>query len=366
MTKSTTQVIILAAGKSSRFNTGKSKLLEKICGQEMVIYLTKLLTDMHIPITAVVGFQQELIKDVINRNHPHAVTFVEQHEQLGTGHALLCSKSTWDADNILVINGDMPLITQDTINALIQQHHQKDAVVSFVIAHQTDPSVGAYGRLINNNGVVEIVEARDFTGDPQEHCYINAGIYLIKKTYLKHAITALKQNTNSREFYITDLIKQASLDQLPVETVLVSFDCVRGINTIEELWAAEQIKKSDLIRHWMDNGVRFYAAHNLHIEADVHIGAGTVIGCGVHLLRGTKIGKHCKINEMVSIYSSVIGDEVTVQPYTLITDTVIGDRVTVGPFAHIHHQTIVAHDATIGNFVEVKNSSIGAHAKAKQ
>lgn len=115
----------------------------------------------------------------------------------------------------------------------------------------------------------------------------------------------------------------------------------------------------------MDNGVRFYAAHNLHIEADVHIGAGTVIGCGVHLLRGTKIGKHCKINEMVSIYSSVIGDEVTVQPYTLITDTVIGDRVTVGPFAHIHHQTIVAHDATIGNFVEVKNSSIGAHAKAK-
>lgn len=365
MTKSTTQVIILAAGKSSRFNTGKSKLLEKICGQEMVIYLTKLLTDMHIPITAVVGFQQELIKDVINRNHPHAVTFVEQHEQLGTGHALLCSKSTWDADNILVINGDMPLITQDTINALIQQHHQKDAVVSFVIAHQTDPSVGAYGRLINNNGVVEIVEARDFTGDPQEHCYINAGIYLIKRTYLEHAITALKQNTNSREFYITDLIKQASLDQLPVETVLVSFDCVRGINTIEELWAAEQIKKSDLIRHWMDNGVRFYAAHNLHIEADVHIGAGTVIGCGVHLLRGTKIGKHCKINEMVSIYSSVIGDEVTVQPYTLITDTVIGDRVTVGPFAHIHHQTIVAHDATIGNFVEVKNSSIGAHTKAK-
>jgi bifunctional UDP-N-acetylglucosamine pyrophosphorylase/glucosamine-1-phosphate N-acetyltransferase len=365
MAVNNTQAVILAAGRSSRFNTGKSKLLEKICGQEMVLYLTKLLSNMNIPTTAVIGFQKELVKETITNYHGDAITFVEQEEQLGTGHALICTRQTWNNEHILVINGDMPLINQEILENLYHRHLELNATITFAISHQTDPAVGAYGRLVITDGVMEIIEARDFHGDPSEHCFINAGIYLIKRSYLEQAISQMQKNSSSKEFYITDLIKIASKAHLPVGSIVVPFDYIRGINTIEELWTAEQIKKAELIKYWMARGVRFYATHNLHIDTDVQIGAGTYIGCGVHVLRGTKIGQHCKINEMSSIYSSTLGDHVTVHPYTLVTDSIIQDHSIVGPFAHVHNQTVLEQGTTIGNFVEVKNSTIGQQTKAK-
>lgn len=359
------QAIILAAGKSSRFNTGRSKLLEKICGQEMVLYVTKLLNSMHIPTAAVIGFQKDIVKETITNHHGATISFIDQEEQLGTGHALMCTRHIWTSEHILVINGDMPLINQEILENLYHRHLELNATVTFAISHQTDPTVGAYGRLVVTDGVMEIIEARDFHGDSTEHCFINAGIYLIKKDYLEQAISQMQKNSHAKEFYITDLIKMAGRAHLSVGSIVVPFDHVRGINTIEELWSAEQIKKAELISYWMARGVRFYATHNLHIDTDVHIGAGTYIGCGAHILRGTRIGQHCKIDEMTSIYSSTIGDHVTVYPYTLITDSIIKDHALVGPFAHIHHQTVLEQEITIGNFVEVKNSTLDQRTKAK-
>lgn len=360
-----TQAIILAAGTSSRLNTGRSKLLEKICGREMVVYLTKLFEAMQIPTVAIVGFQKEVVQEAIQQQHGDNVTFVTQDKQRGTGHALLCSKHTWNADSILVVNGDMPLITQEIIDNLYKKHMQSRAAISIVLAHQADPSLGAYGRFVKTGDHVEIVEARDFKGDPAEHCFINAGIYLIDRKFLEESISALQQHENSKEFYIVDLVKIASKTSHVVETLVVPFDQVRGINTMEELWSVEQIKKAELIKHWMSKGVRFYATHNLHIDHDVTIGSGTYIGCGVHLLRGTHIGKNCKINESVSIYSSTIGDNVTVYPFSMIVDSIIGDNAQVGPFAHLRTNAHVGNGATVGNFVEVKNSNLGENTQVK-
>ncbi len=171
------QAVILAAGKSTRFNTGRTKLLEKICGQEMILYTTRLLEQLNIPITVVVGYQKDAIQEVITRHHHNSINFAVQEEQCGTGHALMCSQPIWERDNILIMNGDVPLVTTDIIETLYEKHLHSHADISFVSAHNADPVTGGYGRVVKTENSIKIVEARDFDGDANEHCCINAGIY---------------------------------------------------------------------------------------------------------------------------------------------------------------------------------------------
>ena len=228
----------------------------------------------------VVGFQKELIESTVRKHFSNDVTFVEQKEQLGTGHAIGVSQHTWKEDHILVMNGDMPLVTAEIIEKLYAKHMQKDAAMSFVTAHNCDPSGAHYGRIVQTNDSIAIVEAKEFQGDIAENCCINAGIYLIKRTFLESSIKKLTQSSVTNEWYITDLVKIASDEKLPVETVSASFDCIRGINTFKELWAAEQVLKAEIINYWMDHGVCFSVAHNVQIDWGVTIGAGSVIESG--------------------------------------------------------------------------------------
>lgn len=359
-----TQAIILAAGKSTRFNTGRSKLAEKLCGQEIILYPTKLFAELSIPTTIVVGFQQDLIKTIINQQPDLAVQFITQETQRGSWDALACTQQYWNEDHILVMNGDMPLVTQDIIIRLHKAHLEKSADISFVTAHYSEPSA-SYGRIVTKNGLTTIVEAREFFDDPHEYCCINAGIYLIKKTFLISQLNAIVPNTQSNEFYITDLIKNASIQRKNITTVTASFDLIRGVNTLEELWASEQIKRSELIRHWMNNGVRFTGAQNSHIDLSVKIGAGTVLEGGVKLRGNTVIGRGSYIGEFSSIENSTIKDNVTIYAHCVIKDSYIEQGAHVGPFAHLREHSIIKEDACIGNFVEIKNTTVGSCSKAK-
>src|ERR1700733_13731738 len=120
------QAIILAAGKSTRFNTEKTKLATTLCGQAMILFPTKLLEDLEISTTVVVGYQQELVKNIIIAEHGNTINFVTQEKQEGTGHALACTQEYWVQDHILVINGDVPLITEETISSLYNEHIKND------------------------------------------------------------------------------------------------------------------------------------------------------------------------------------------------------------------------------------------------
>jgi len=359
------QAIILAAGKSTRFNTGRTKLIEKICGQEMVLYPIKLFKSMHIPITLVLGYQKELVEQVLIQNceHEHC-HIVYQEAQRGTADAVLCSKPTWHADYILVINGDMPLVTQEIIEKLYATHHEKKAVISFVTSH-ADPLLGSYGRVIQDKENIKIVEAKEFKGDPTEHCCINAGIYLINRDFLQAHINRIQPSEVAQEFYFTDLIKIASDARHTIATITAPFDQIRGINTFKELWVSEQIKKSELISMWMDRGVRFSIAHNVHIDLDVSIGAGSYIGCGSILLKGTKVGNNCKIEEFSSLDNAIVGDSTTILSHCIIKDSAIGTQATIGPFAHIRNQSMLGDKVIVGNFVEIKQSIIGPDSRMK-
>lgn len=365
MLKNSLQAVVLAAGRSSRFKTDTSKLATKICGQEMILYCTKLLETLEIPTALVVGYQREQIEEVVKHAHGDTVSFVLQAEQKGTGHAVQCSKDAWTAEHILILNGDGPLITADIIKNLTRAHQESGAAISFVTAHNPDPSVTGYGRVITNGNDIQIVEQKHFTGDPQEHCCLNAGIYIVRTDFLQAIIDTIPENEVTHEWYLTDLVHLACKQGYIVKTVDASFDRIRGVNTLKELWAIEQIIRYDIISEHMANGVRFSAPQTMHIDLDVQIGAGTTIGCSVHLLNGTRIGKNCRIESGTTLKDAHIGDNVTIFQNSMVYNSDIEEGALVGPFAHIRKDSLIKQQAVVGNFVEVSKSTIGQGTKAK-
>lgn len=360
------QAIVLAAGKSTRFNTGKTKLIEKVCGQELIIYPIMVLDKLKIPTTVVVGYQKDLVKKTIEHYYGTRIHCVVQEQQHGTGHAVGVSKPYWHAQNILLIKGDIPLITLELIEELYKKHTESQSAITFVASHSGDPTGYSYSRVIHKDGKITVVDPHELPHEELiDHCCINAGIALVSRSFLESAISEVSCNPHTNEFHISSLINIASLNELPISMVTAPFDEIRDINTFQDLWAVEQIKRSELIKYWMTHGVRFSTAQSVHIDIDVEIGAGTYIGCGVHLLSGTRIGKHCTISEFSILKKAYIGNHVNVHSHSVIDHATIGDHAQIGPFAHIEVDSIIAEHAQIGNFVEVKRSSVGAHSKAK-
>lgn len=359
------QAVILAAGRSSRFNTQNSKLSFPLCGQELISYPAKLLSNLSIPMTFVVGFQKEKIQKIITLHQIPHVSFIEQKEQKGTGHALWCTQKNWTKDHILVMNGDVPLVTQEVIKHLTTKHVHCNAAISFVTTLSTSQCSAGYGRVIKENGCIKIVEARNFIGERSPEQPLNAGIYLIKRSFLEQAISDLKPNEKTGEIYITDLVAYAQNKQLPVATINAPFDTVRGVNTLKELWALEHIKRSEIITHWMDKGVRFAAPQTVIIDLNVTIGPDTFIDSNVTLLQNTHIGCNCFIGHGSHIYNAHIKNSVKIHPYSVIDSSQIFDHAQIGPFAHIRGTSTIQNNAFIGNFVEVNRSHIGSHTKAK-
>lgn len=359
------QAIILAAGKSTRFNIETTKLAQTICGQALILFPTKLLEALHIPTTVVVGYQQQMVKDIISAEHNDSIQFVVQEKQQGTGHALACTQQSWNTDNILVLNGDVPFINTETITTLYEQHIQKNAAISFITSSDPDETAKGYGKVITTNNIINIIEAKDFTGNIIEQHPVNAGIYLINKNFLQNYIATLDTNNANQEFYITDLVKIASENNLTVTTVDTPFNTVRGINTFAELAIAEEIQRTELINYWMSLGVRFSFPPFVHLDLNITIGQGSSIEAGVHLRGNTSIGKNCIIKEFSSLENAILDDNVTIYSHSVIKNSYIKSGTQVGPFAHLRSNVTVGQDSVIGNFVEIKNSTLDKHTKAK-
>jgi bifunctional UDP-N-acetylglucosamine pyrophosphorylase/glucosamine-1-phosphate N-acetyltransferase len=329
------QSVILAAGKGSRFNIGTTKLIIPICGQPMVLYAVKLMDQLAIPCTAVVGYQKELVRAAIEQSGAHQITFVEQKEQSGTAWALLASKETWCAENILVMNGDDPLATTAIISALYNAHIKNNATISFVTSYNIDPT-SSNGRIVRNGNHVKIVEKKHFTGDVKDYPEINNGIYLFKRSFLENYLETVKptRSGTKQEYYITDLIEIASNNKFPVITVPAPTE-LYGANNFEELAHVEQIKRDDLIHALMAQGVRFTIPQTVHIDHNVTIGRGTVIEGEAQLLNGTTIGEFCTIKPFVVLNGATIEDNVTIGSHCVVEDNKISKGTTVAPFSLI-------------------------------
>jgi len=310
------QAILLAAGGSTRFNSGKTKLGYDICGQKMIIRALSSMIAHDIPTTIVVGHQKEDVIQIITDAHIPHISFVEQKEQLGTGHAVLTAREFWHADHILIMNGDMPLVMPKVIEQLWDAHLQQGAAISIVTTYCIDPEI-AYGRIVETEGKVEVIEAKHFTASIADYPYVNAGIYLIRRDFLETYLPHVQQNSVTKEFYITDLIKLASDNDYTIATSEAPFEAIHGVNTLKQLVHVEHIKRTEFIEQWMKQGVHFIMPHTVHIDEQVTIGKGSTIGAGVQLRGNTHIGNNCII-----------------EPYCILKNAVIADNQHVAAFTH--------------------------------
>ncbi len=357
------QAVVLAAGRSARFAMGGSKLVFPLCGQPVVLYPIAALEKLSIPTLVVTGYQSQLVQNCIAQK-TNLPTFVHQQEQRGTGHAVACTQQAWHAEDILIINGDMPLITTHVITRLIHEHRARNAVVSCVVA-VGDEQPNGYGKVVNIDGCIQIIEARDFKGSAHEGRLINAGVYVINRAFLTQAMQKLVPHENSQEWYITDIIAAAGAAGHIVVTLETAFDDIRGINTIRECSEAERILRLRIIEQLMIKGVYFEQPETVIIEPTVTIDAGAHIGAGVRLLGNTRVGQHCSVGSYSTVTDSTLADNVAILPYSFITSSLIHREAAIGPFAHVRSVTTVHERAQIGNFVEVSKSVIGATTKVK-
>jgi bifunctional UDP-N-acetylglucosamine pyrophosphorylase / glucosamine-1-phosphate N-acetyltransferase len=351
-------VAILAAGKGTRMRSDLPKVLHLLSGRSLVervlIGCAELQPERQL---AIVGYQGDRVKQALTR-YPD-VEFVEQTQQLGTGHAvqqLLPHLADFTGD-LIVLNGDAPLLRPETLQALLatHQHHQNAATI--LTAQIPDPK--GYGRVFcDSNGLLkEIIEDRDCTDEQRQNRRVNAGIYCFNWDKLKAVLPNLQSNNSQKEYYITDAVNFLS----PVMVYDVPDDReILGINDRRQLATAYQILQERIKDNWMMAGVTIIDPDSVTIDDTVKIGVDAIIEPQTHLRGNTVIGAGSRIGPNSTIENSTIGDNVSAM-YSVIIDSTIGDRAKVGPFAHIRQQVTVGESCRVGNFVELKKTTLGAN-----
>ncbi len=234
------QAVVLAAGKSSRFNSEQSKVIALLNNQPLIVHALNPLRDLSIDVILVIGHQRELVKKVVHDAGFQNVKYAIQEKPMGTGHAVQCAQDNWSKENILITYGDMPLINAEIITNLFDKHINSHADLTIIVASNTDPAC-SYGRIVKQGNEIRIIEKKHFTFDINEYPLVNAGIYLVKREILEDCLQQITPNPVSGEYYLTDMIEIANKKNLRIETLEVPYDAVRGINTQEELAIIAQL-----------------------------------------------------------------------------------------------------------------------------
>jgi bifunctional UDP-N-acetylglucosamine pyrophosphorylase / glucosamine-1-phosphate N-acetyltransferase len=306
---------------------------------------------------AIVGYQADRVKTAM-LGYPD-LEFVEQTQQLGTGHAvqqLLPHLTDFEGD-LLVLNGDVPLLRPETLRALLQTHQQHQNAATILTAQIANPQ--GYGRVFcdSNNLLKEIVEDRDCTDAQRQNRRVNAGIYCFNWQKLQAVLPKLQSNNSQQEYYITDAVN--FLEPVMVYDVPDERE-IMGINDRRQLATADEILQARIKDNWMAAGVTMIDPNSITIDDTVRIGVDAIIEPQTHLRGNTTIGSGSRIGPGTMVENSHIGSNVTLM-YSVVIDSTIGDRANVGPFAHIRQQGQIGAGCRVGNFVELKKSTIGAN-----
>ena len=354
--------IILAAGKGTRMKSKLYKVLHPVSGQPMVEHIINRVSETNPDqIITIVGHGAEQVKAQLGERSEYAL----QAEQLGTGHAVLQAASFLQGKEgtTLVISGDTPLLTTETLNNLFEYHHGKNASAPILTAQAEDPT--GYGRIIRDHiGIVEkIVEQKDTTPEEALVQEINTGTYCFDNQALFEALNKVGTDNAQGEYYLTDIIeilKDAGKTVAAYQTE--DFDESMGVNDRIALAKANELMRQRINKMHMVNGVSFVDPATTYIDAGVEIGSDTVIEAGVQLQGKTVIGSDCVIGAHSRIVDSVIEDHVVVE-HSVIEKSLVKSHADVGPFAHLRPKAEIGEGVHIGNFVEVKNAEIGKNTK---
>ncbi|RSJ31781.1 bifunctional UDP-N-acetylglucosamine diphosphorylase/glucosamine-1-phosphate N-acetyltransferase GlmU [Streptococcus gordonii] len=359
----TNYAIILAAGKGTRMKSDLPKVLHKVAGISMLEHVFRSVNAINPEKTVtVIGHKAELVEQVLAGQ----TDFVRQTEQLGTGHAVMMAEPVLEnlTGQTLVIAGDTPLITGESLKNLIDFHINHKNVATILTAEADNPF--GYGRIVRNqhDEVLKIVEQKDASDFEQQIKEINTGTYVFDNARLFEALKNINTNNAQGEYYITDVIGifRENGEKVGAYT-LKDFDESLGVNDRVALATAESVMRRRINQQHMVNGVSFVNPDATYIDVDVEIAPEVQVEANVTLKGQTKIGAETILTNGTYIVDSVIGER-TVITNSMIEESSVADGVTVGPYAHIRPGSSLAKDVHVGNFVEVKGSSIGESTKA--
>jgi len=355
-------IIILAAGKSSRMKMNKSKCAIPLLRKPIILHLVETLKKIDFKKKIVVlGYEKETLESLLS----NFGTYVYQEEQLGTGHAVSLSLPYLDYNEELtfIVCGDMPLLKEDTIQLLKEYHLYNKNDLTVVSTIVDDPK--RYGRLIKDrdSNLVRIVEYKDATEKEKLINEVNTGIYCINTSVLKKLIQLITNNNVQKEYYLTDLISLAYQNNYKVG-VYQNLDYFQfsGIDDLNTLSIVEEKLRKDIIYKHRNNGVLMVSSDTITISDETIIEPGVIIypnTCinGKTIIKsGSIIGPNSEINDCI------IGNNTTIK-HSLVNNSLIGSNTSIGPFAQLRNNCVIGDNIRIGNFVEIKNSTIGNKTK---
>jgi len=356
------QVVILAAGQGKRMQSSKPKVLHKLAGTPLIQHvLKKAFTISKKPPILIYGHEGIKLKDSLQA---HDIIWVEQKEQLGTGHAVMQAMSKInDDDHILILSGDVPLITTETLNRLIAAT-PKDQV-GLLTAHISNPY--GYGRIIRDGDgyVINIVEEKDASERERAINEINTGIYYVPCQKLKAWLPKIKNHNNQKEYYLTEIIPLALKEKISIHTINPDFpEEIFGVNDKCQLAYLERFYQTLKARDLMKQGVTILDPHRIDIRGEVTVGKDVIIDVNVILEGKIVIGDHCIIGSNCFLKDTTLSHDVEIKSHSHIDGATIGARSIIGPFARLRPETFLDEDVHIGNFVEVKKSKIAKGSKA--
>jgi len=358
-------VVVLAAGKGTRMKSAHPKVLHRLAGLPLIEYVLATAAALH-PRSTVVVIGHEAARVRAALTHHRGLAFVVQEPQLGTAHALLTTEPllAQATGTLVLLSGDVPLLTAETLQTLVDRHTSSQAAATVVTAVVEDPY--GYGRIVRvGEQIARIVEEKDATSAERTIREINSGIYAFSLEGLFDAVHSIAAENAQREHYLPDLVAIFRRRGQHVETVTVTNVAeIRGINSRAELAALNRKVREQKALELMAAGVTLDDPATAYFDRDVTVGADTIIHPNVSLEGRTTVGRGCEIHSGVRIVNSTIGDGVVVLNHCLITDSRVRDGASLGPFAHLRNAADIGDGAHIGNFVELKKTTFGAGSKA--
>ena len=355
--------IVLAAGEAKRMRSARPKVLHAFCGRPLIAYPVSAARALGARVVVVVGRAADEVRASIAPEV--AATFVEQKERLGTGHAVLQTHvACGDAPGtILVLPGDVPLLSEATLGRLVQRHVESGAAATLLTATVADPT--GYGRVVREQGrPTGIVEHRDATAAQREIREIGTSVYCFDARRFWPALAQVTPDNEQHEYYLTDVIGILHRQGERLEAVITDdpTECL-GVNDRRQLAELATIMRRRILDRLMAAGVTVIDPAATYVDDTVTIGMDTVLHPGVILAGRTAVGADCVVSAGCQVSDTTIGDGVLLKPYCVLAESTVESGAQLGPFCHLRPLSHVGANAKIGNFVELKKSRIGRGSK---
>ena len=353
--------IILAAGAGSRMKSNQAKVLQRIGGMSMLQRVLQTTRKLNSKSTVVLGHDKEGVLRHLQDIEGNISTAI-QANQLGTADAVKSAmKNTTSDETILVLYGDVPLVSEKSLQELIDKSENGFSILT---THLDDPF--GYGRVITdtNNFATAIVEEKDASDDEKLINEIFTGILCINQKLLAAGLQEITNNNAAKEFYLTDLVKIIYAKGIKIIPIRANNDEVRGANSKSELESLESILRNMNAQDLLDKGITLADKSRTDVRGTVDAGNDCSIDVNVILEGSIKLGNGVSIGANNYLKDVIIGDNTTIEPFSHLCNANVGSNCNIGPYARLREGSTIEDDAKVGNFVETKKTTLGKGAKA--